>query len=377
MFYKRIQVWLVVLLFAIASGVHAQDKMDQTLFMTFVPNVQFAPVYVALEKGYFAEAGISLKIEHGDENVGVDLIATNQRQFGLISGEEVIKARANGRPVVYVYEWFQKYPVGIVVSDKSGVANIKDLAGRKVGVPGRFGANYNGLTALLAANKMVETDIQLEAIGFNAPDVFCLGGVEAAVVYINNEPLQIQGRADQGQCGGVKSLKVFPVSDTADLVSNGVVTNEDTLAKNPNLVRGIIGAFDKGLRGAINNPAEAYLLTAKYVESLTPGADFKAALESAAAEQTKFLADKPERTAVAERRATLLEALSAKFDAASLVQFRVLLNTIDLWDADRLGFSDMASWEITQQTLQTMQFVPAPIDLKAAFTNDFLPPAER
>ena len=72
-----------------------------------------------------------------------------------------------------------------------------------------------------------------------------------------------------------------------------------------------------------------------------------------------------------------LDFLSAKFDAASLVQFEVLLNTIDLWDADRLGLADKASWDTTQKVLTDMKFVTTPIDVEKAFTNDFLPPESK
>jgi NitT/TauT family transport system substrate-binding protein len=265
---------------------------------------------------------------------------------------------------------------GVVVPEGSGIEAVKDLAGKKVGIPGRFGASYNGLTALLAANGLTESDIQLEPIGFNAPDVFCVGGVEAAVVYINNEPLQIQDRIKAGDCNNYTGVKVFPVSVAADMVSNGLATNEDTIANNPDLVQAMVTAFDQGLRDSINNPAETYLLSVKYVDNLPLPDDFKAALETAAQAQDEFLAGDPSRQAIADSRAALLESLSSQFDEATLVQFHVLLNTIDLWDADQLGFSALYSWEITQEILKTMGFVTEPIDLEKAFTNDFLPAAE-
>jgi len=349
------------------SGVSAQDGLvDQTLFMTFVPNIQFAPVYVGNEKGYYAVNGINLDIQHGDEPDGVNLIAAGQLQFGIISGEQVILARANERPVVFVYEWFQQYPVGIVVPADSDIHSVADLAGHKVGIPGLFGASYSGLVALLSANGMQESDINLEAIGYNAPEVMCVGGVEAAVVYINNEPAQIEN-----QC---MDVRVFPVSDAADLVSNGLVTNEDTIANNPDLVRGMVSAFDAGLRAVINNPAEAYLLSANYVDNLPLSADFRAALTTAAAEQQTFLATNPSRADIAASRALLREQLATQFDTDTLVQFDVLLRTIDMWDADQLGVTDPASWTVTQDTLLTMGFLNAPsVDLAAAYTNDFLP----
>ncbi len=371
-----VQCALLLVVALTSIGVSAQDVVDQTFFMTFVPNIQFAPIYVALEKGYFAEQGINLTIEHGDEPVGLDLIAANQRQFGLISGEEVIKARANGRPVVSVYEWFQQYPVGIVAAAGTGIESVVDLQGRKVGIPGRFGASYNGLIALLSAAGLSEGDIQLDAIGFNAPDVFCLGAVEAAVVYINNEPLQIQNRIDEGECGSYNGIEVFPVAAAADIVSNGLVTNEETIANNPDLVRAMVSAFDAGLRDAIDNPAEAYLLSAKYVDNLIPSDLFQDVLEIAAGDQSEFLGSAPNRDAITASRAELLDTLNGQFEAGDLLQFRVLLNTIDLWDADQLGYSEITSWEVTQETLLTMGFIEESIDLSTAYTNDFVPVIE-
>jgi putative riboflavin transport system substrate-binding protein len=379
MFRKPVGVVLISLLLVLVCCPIAQADnnapVDQTLFLPFVSNIQFAPVYVAMDKGYFSDGNIKLAVEYGDESTGVDLIAANGRQFGLISGEEVLKARANGRPVVYVYQWFQKYPIGIVVSDASGIASVKDLAGHKVGIPGRFGASYNGLTALLHANGLSETDIDLQTIGFNAPDVFCVGGVDAAVVYINNEPLQIQQRADAGNCNGVKGITVFPVSDAADLVSNGLVTNEQTISENSALVQAMVTAFDHGLRDSINNPAETYLLSAKHVDNLPLSDAFKAALEDAATAQTEYLKTDPSREAIAESRTTLLDTLSKQFDSDTLLQFHILLNTIDLWDAELLGYSQMSSWEITEKTLTDMGFVSTSVDLSKTFTNDFLPSA--
>jgi NitT/TauT family transport system substrate-binding protein len=369
---------LISLLFTLSTASGQDELVDQTFFMTFVPNIQFSPVYVALEKGYFEDAGINLTLEYGDEPVGVDLIAAGQRQFGMISGEQVLAARANGRPVVSVYEWYQKYPVGIAYPVDSGIETVADLAGRAVGIPGRFGASYTGLIALLAANDMTESDIELQEIGFNAPEVMCVGAIEAAVVYVTNEPLQINHRAAAGDCGDITAVGVFALEDAANMVSNGVVTNEETIANNPDLVRALVAAFDAGLRDAVNNPAEAYLLSAGYIETLPLPEELEAALTAAAEEQALFLEQNPdaERATIAERRAELLSSLQEQFDADALLQFEVLLASIDLWDADRLGFSDSQTWETTQNTLLAVGYVSEIQDVEAAFTNAFLPDEE-
>ena len=66
------------------------------------------------------------------------------------------------------------------------------------------------------------------------------------------------------------------------------------------------------------------------------------------------------------------ERLGEQFADADLVQFDVLLNTIELWEAEILGLTDAASWDATQEVLLTMGFMEAPIDLSGAFTNDFV-----
>jgi NitT/TauT family transport system substrate-binding protein len=319
-----------------------------------------------------------LTIEHGDEPVGVDLIAAGQRQFGLISGEQVIAARAGGRPVVSVYEWFQQYPVGIVYPEDAGISAVSDLAGRNVGIPGRFGASYSGLVALLTASGMAESDIALEEIGFNAPEVFCLGGVEASVVYINNEPIQIQHRADQGECAGISSVSVFPVSAAVDMVSNGVVTNEQTIAEQPELVSAMVAGFDAGLASVIRNPAEAFLISANYVDNLLTDPALRGVLETEAEERDAMLEMMPGADAdeITAQNAAMLARLQQQFPADALTQIEVLLATIELWRADRLGLADEASWAATQDILIQMGFVQEAVDVTAAFTNDYLPPAE-
>ena len=347
----------------------AQETRDLTFFLTFIPNVQFSPVYVALDKGYFGELNVTL--QHGDEPDGVNLIAANQMQFGVISGEQVIQARANDRPVVFIYEWFQEYPVGIVVPANGDMKTVADLAGHKVGIPGRFGASYSGLVALLSATDMTEADIQLEPIGFNAPEVVCVGAVEAAVVYINNEPLQIEQQAAAGDCGDWQGVQVLPVAAAVDMVSNGLVTNEETIADDPELVQAVVSAFDAGTRASINNPAEAFLISAQYVENLLTN-ELATVLMNEATAQTEFLATEPNAEAIAESRLALRERLGELFDDAALVQFDVLLNTIALWEADILGLTDSESWDLTQDVLLTMGFLEAPIDISAAFTNEFI-----
>jgi NitT/TauT family transport system substrate-binding protein len=344
----------------------AQEPLpDLTLFLGYIPNIQFAPVYMALERGYFAEAGVNVVLEYGDENLGVERLALDDLHFGLISGEQVILARNGGRPLVYVFEWYQQNPVGVIAPVSTGITTAADLVGRTVGVPGRFGASYTGLRALLAANGLTEDDIDLQEIGFNAPAMLCADRVEASVVYLPNEPVQVRD-----QCADVN---VIAISPQVDLLANGLVTNEQTIAADPDLVRGMVNAFARGLADVIADPDAAMAVTRQYVETLPVGGS-RVDASIAADEAVRTLHAAADNGGLsAEDAAALAQALAAPLNHDEVIQMQVLLNSIVLWDAPRLGVTDPASWEATMQTLIDMGLLDGPVDLSAAYTNDFLP----
>lgn len=362
-----------IVMLAAASTVSAQGALvDERILLTFVPNVQFAPFYVAIADGYFADAGMNMSLEHLQEPEVVDLVAAGQANFGIVSGEQVILARAQGRDIVYIFEWFQQYPVGVAAAG-GAIENAGGLRGLKVGIPGRFGASYSGLTTLLQSAGLSESDIELDEIGFHAPEVFCLGVVDAAVVYVNNEPLQIRHRALAGECGSVTDVDVISVASQADLVSNGIIVSRELLEGNPQKIQMAVNGFEAALRTAIHNPAHAYLVSLLFVDNLPDDADFLAELQKISEEQERFLEANPTAEQIAASRRAMRRALAEVFDADVLIQFEVLLATIDLWDAAALGYTDLASWEAMRDTLVLMNILnDAEAELEDAFTNRFI-----
>ncbi len=107
---------------------------------------------------------------------------------------------------------------------------MADLKGRKVGTPVLSGASYIGLRALLEAASLSEKEITLDTVGYNQVEMLTTGQEDAIVVYVANEPVQL---AAQGY-----DVNVIPVSDHVHLVGNGLITNEETIRENPELVRG-------------------------------------------------------------------------------------------------------------------------------------------
>jgi len=318
---------LFVLSFAVAcrSVDMPEDVSPETLKkirlpMGFIPNVQYAPYYVAVEKGYFADAGLEIEFDYSFETDGVALVGADELPFALVSGEQVLLARAQGLPVVYAMAWFQEYPIVVVASADSGITRPEDLAGKKIGLPGLFGASYIGLRALINVGGLKETDVTLDSIGFNQVEAFAAGQEDAVVGYVNNEPIQLRA---QGY-----DIHVISVADYVHLASNGLLTNENQIRESPELVQGMVDAVMRGLVDTIADPDEAFEICKKYVENLG--------------------------------------------DTDETVQRQILSASIDYWKAEPLGYSDPVSWENMQETLLDMGLLKEPQDLEKAFTNQFV-----
>jgi NitT/TauT family transport system substrate-binding protein len=250
----------------------------------------------------------------------VALVGANELQFAVVSGEQVLLARAQGIPVVYIMAWWQDYPVGVTAKSEQELHSASDLAGKHVGVPGLFGASYVGLRALLDAGGLDETDIQLDSIGFNQVEALVSNQVEAVVIYANNEPIQLKSLG--------YDVETIRVADYLELASNGLITNEKTIAENPDLVGRMVQATLSGISDTINNPDEAYETSKKYVEGL----------------------DQADQT----------------------VQKEILATSIEFWKSENPGISNPTAWENMLEVLIGMGLIADLLDINEAFTNEFV-----
>ncbi len=304
-----------------STGPSSPSPTEVTLAMGYIPNVQFAPFYVAVNRGYFAEEKLEVNFDYGMETDLLNLVGTGALQFAVASGDQVILARAQGLPVVYVMTYFQRFPVAVVSLEDVPLEEPADLLGRSVGIPGLYGASYIGWRALLYSAGIDEQEIALESIGYTQVASLTEGQVEAAVVYAANEPVQLR------QAGYEPS--VIYVADYIDLVSNGVITNENTIAENPELVGGLVRAVVRGLRYTIEHPEEAFEICLKYV---------------------------PE--AGGENEET---------------QMAVLTESIKFWESEQLGYSNASAWEASQEFMLDVGLVDRGTNVEEMFTNQFAP----
>lgn len=291
------------------------------LSMGYRPDVQFSPLYVAVARGFYNEAGLEVTFNHIPETEAVQLVGAGEIPFAVVSGEQVLLARAQGLPVVYVMAWWQDYPIAVAAPEDSGIEQPSDLIGKKVGIPGLFGASYIGFRALLSEAGIGEDQLELDSIGYNQVEALYDGLEQAVVVYANNEPLQLEALGFP--------VTVIRVADFVHLAGNGLITNEETLENNPGLVRAMVEATLRGLHWNIRNPDASYTIAEGFVEGLE--------------------------------------------NADENVQRGILEESIAFWEAEQIGFSDPESWENMQEVLLAMGLLEEPLSLNEAFTNEFVP----
>ena len=321
-------IFRITLLAFLAAGLGvgcAPKKTDVIrLPVGFIPNVQFAPLYVAIEKGFYRDAGLQVEMDYNMETDSVALVGAGELQFAVVSGEQVLLGRAQGLPVTYVMAWYQKFPVGVVSLAAKNIKSPADLRGKKVGIPGLYGASYIGFKALLNAGGLQESDLTMDSIGFTQAEALADGLEDAAVVYVSNEPIKLRAEGF--------NVDVIAVSDYLSLVANGLITSEKMIAEKQDVVRAMVGATLKGIEYSIQHPDEAFTICEKYVENLA-------------------------------------NLTSEEKD----VQRQVLAASIELWKAERLGYSSPEAWKNMNKLLLQMKLISQPLDVSKAFSNEFLP----
>lgn len=250
----------------------AGELVPLTVGLTYIPDIQFAPFYVAAANGYFAEEGLDVTLRHhGATESLFGALAAGEEDVVNAGADEMLQAFAGEVPVVTFGVMYHSYPVVVIVPDDSEMTTTADLAGHRVGLPGPFGENWFALLAILQAEGLTEADVTIEHLGYTQQAALVSGQVDAVVGFANNDLVTFEGAGIPVRTLEAPELPLVGISVGA-LTSTVEERGED--------LAGLNRALSRAMEDILADPQAAVDLSFETVDELAVAGDPEAALRT-------------------------------------------------------------------------------------------------
>jgi NitT/TauT family transport system substrate-binding protein len=245
-----------------------------TVGLGYIPNVQFAPFYLAQQNGYYRDAGLAVTFQNKIDPDLVTLVGQGTLDIGLADGTSVIPAVSQSIPIRYVATVYRQFPSIVFAKQTSGIAKAADLKGRKIGIPGRYGSSWIMLQALLGSAGLKPEDVTItEYPDFGQGAAVQQGAVDAATGFVNNEPIQLE------QAGS--KANVLHVDDIVPLPGPGLIVGTGVMEAKRAGISAFIAATLRAMREIAADPEVGLKATAAAVPDLAGSHDLQAAVLNA------------------------------------------------------------------------------------------------
>jgi NitT/TauT family transport system substrate-binding protein len=239
---------LVILGIAVLADASAQEKTLQTvrLAIGYIPHVQFTPLYVGIDKGFYLEEGIDLKLNFGFEFDVFSLLAAARIDVGLTDSDQLILAGAKNLGLQAIFQYYQKYPIAIIA--RADMTTPEDLRGKRVGTPDLSGASWIGLQIFLH-HYGLEGAVQVEKIGYTQEAAFRSGRADAVVCFYNNEPIELRSEN--------VPFHEWDVKDISDIVSASFISSRSIIDSRADVLAAFVRATRKAMAYTVDHRDEA------------------------------------------------------------------------------------------------------------------------
>lgn len=321
---KRVILLFFILFLLIGCRAAEPEAMTMTFMAGFKPqaSLPFVGVYVAQEKGFFADEGLTVDIQHsagGGEHL--QLLAAGEVQVTTQDAAVLLKRRDDpGLPLVSIGLMGQRGQQAFVALADSGIVTPNDWEGHTVGFKGTPPPD---LFAIMEAAGVNQDAVELVNVGFD-PRVLVEGLVDVYPVFKSNEPNILRGWGYE--------LTLWDAADFGvPTLGLAYVTTEDLIAENPELLTRFMRAAMKGIAYAQENPDEAVEIVLNYAEGADPA-------------HMRFM----------------LDAEFADYESP-------------VTEANGPGWQTAEQWQALADMLLAYDALAAPVDAAQAFTNQFLP----
>lgn len=234
------------------SQAMAEDKL--VFQLDWIPTGEHAAYYAGWQKGFFKEAGIDVTIVRGyGSGDTVNKVAAGAARFGVADVGAVLAGRAQQQvPVKSIMAVYTYSPHSMFVLKSSGITSFKDLAGKKIAVSA---GNSHKIYFPEVARRV---GIDPESVTWVTTDASAMAAmmiakrVDAAPFYSIHQYYQNKAAVAAGE-----EIVALPfVSAGFAIYASSLITTDETIKTNPDLVKRFLGAAAKSLAFARDNPAE-------------------------------------------------------------------------------------------------------------------------
>jgi PAS domain S-box-containing protein len=236
--------WLCLVAAPVRADARATPTDHVSVQLNWKHQFEFAAFYAALDQGYYADAGLDVRIVEGGPGIDAVRELMEGRVDFAVGTSSVVIERARGQPVVALAALMQHSPIALLAKRANGVESVHDLADRPIAVDPH---SRDEIEAFLRASGIAPEKIKLVDQVDWTLDSLNSGRIAAKVIYTSNEPYNILGREHE-------YLLLSPRSAGIDLFGNVLVTRAALLDATPRRVRAFRSATLKGLAYALEHP---------------------------------------------------------------------------------------------------------------------------
>ncbi len=230
----------------------AGEPDEVSIALDWFPWGNHSGLYLAEENGYFADENLTVNIYvPGNPEDGLKLVGSGQDDFAISYQADVLLARGEEIPVVSVAALVQ-HPLNSIMSlGSSGIETPADLEGKKVGMAG-VPSDEALLAGVLATADLTLDDVEMVNVGFDLVPALLSESVDAVIgAYWVHESILIE---QEGETVNVLRLEDWDIPDYYELV---LVTSEDMIQNNPDIVQRFVRALQMGYADAEADQAAA------------------------------------------------------------------------------------------------------------------------
>jgi NitT/TauT family transport system substrate-binding protein len=242
-----------------SSGGDSGSKDKVTLQSKWVVQAQFAGYYAALDQGYYDDENLEVTIKPGGPDIVPEqVVLGGQAEFGINWLDSLLATRDKGQDIVNISQVFTRSGMTEVTWKDTGLSEIKDLKGKKVGV--WLGGNEHKLFAALNKNGLdPQKDTKIVAQPFDM-NLFLNREIDAAAAMTYNELAQVLESKDKsGNLYTIDQLNVMKMSDLGTgAMEDGVFVKGDWIADetNQDIAKRFLKASFRGWVYCRDNPED-------------------------------------------------------------------------------------------------------------------------